>query len=115
MLFESAVATKGYFIVNYILHREPTSLRLRWNAGAPIVQFSWGIPTREMISAVAPPAPIRRMQVTSAESARIALDLGADYLVCQGTEAGGHVQATRGLYEALPIAFGGSAAEAPCR
>ena len=36
------------------------------------------------------------MQVSSAESAR------ADYLVCQGTEAGGHVQATRGLYEALP-------------
>jgi nitronate monooxygenase len=40
-------------------------------------------------------------QVTSAESARAALDLGADYLVCQGTEAGGHVQATRGLYETL--------------
>src|SRR5690349_8971687 len=31
-----------------------------------------------------------------------ALDLGADYLVCQGTEAGGHVQANRGLYETLP-------------
>lgn len=42
------------------------------------------------------------MQVTSKESAKAALDLGADYLVCQGTEAGGHVQATRGLYEALP-------------
>jgi len=42
------------------------------------------------------------MQVTSSESARAALDLGADYLVCQGTEAGGHVQATRGLYETLP-------------
>jgi nitronate monooxygenase len=35
--------------------------------------------------------------------ARAALDLGADYLVCQGTEAGGHVQATRGLYETLPL------------
>lgn len=42
------------------------------------------------------------MQITSAESARAALDLGADYLVCQGTEAGGHVQANRGLYETLP-------------
>jgi len=42
------------------------------------------------------------MQVTSSESARAGLDLGADYLVCQGTEAGGHVQANRGLYEALP-------------
>ena len=45
-------ATKGYFVVNYILHREPTSLQAALDAGAPIVQFSWGIPTREMISAV---------------------------------------------------------------
>jgi hypothetical protein len=45
------------------------------------------------------------MQITSAESARVALDLGADYLVCQGTEAGGHIQATRGLYEALPLCW----------
>jgi nitronate monooxygenase len=43
------------------------------------------------------------MQVTSADSSRAALDAGADYLVCQGTEAGGHVQATRGLYESLLI------------
>jgi nitronate monooxygenase len=43
------------------------------------------------------------MQVTSRESARMALDLGADYLVCQGTEAGGHVQAHRGLFETLPL------------
>jgi len=96
-------ATKGYFIVNYILHREPTSLQAALDAGAPIVQFSWGIPTREMISAVRAANAKLGMQVTSAESARAAQDLGADYLVCQGTEAGGHVQATRGLYEALPI------------
>jgi nitronate monooxygenase len=96
-------ATKRYFIVNYILHREPTSLQAALDAGAPIVQFSWGIPTREMISAVRAANAKLGMQVTSAESARAALDLGADYLVCQGTEAGGHVQATRGLYEALPI------------
>jgi nitronate monooxygenase len=41
------------------------------------------------------------VQVTSAGSARQALDVGADYLVCQGTEAGGHVQAHRPLFEAL--------------
>jgi NAD(P)H-dependent flavin oxidoreductase YrpB (nitropropane dioxygenase family) len=34
-------------------------------------------------------------------SARAALDLGADYLVCQGTEAGGHVQANSRLLETL--------------
>jgi nitronate monooxygenase len=96
-------ATKGYFVVNFILDFEPAALQTALDAGAPIVQFSWGIPTKLMISAVRAAKAKLGMQVTSAESARAALDLGADYLVCQGTEAGGHVQATRGLYEALPI------------
>jgi nitronate monooxygenase len=102
-------ATKGPFVVNFILAiapssgNEPTSLRAALDAGAPIVQFSWGKPTREAISATRASGAKLGIQVTSAESARAALDLGADYLVCQGTEAGGHVQATRGLYEALPI------------
>ena len=30
------------------------------------------------------------------------MDAGADYLICQGTEAGGHVQATKALYDVLP-------------
>jgi nitronate monooxygenase len=96
-------ATKGPFVVNFILDFEPTALQAALDAGAPIVQFSWGIPTKKMISAVRAAKAKLGMQVTSAESTRAALDLGADYLMCQGTEAGGHVQATRGLYETLPI------------
>lgn len=86
-----------------ILRNEPVGLYPALDEGAPVVQFSWGIPTKEMISAIRSAKAKLGMQVTSAESARAALDVGADYLVCQGTEAGGHVQATRGLYEALPI------------
>ena len=41
------------------------------------------------------------VQVTSRNSARMALDAGADYMVCQGTEAGGHVHASRPLTHAL--------------
>jgi nitronate monooxygenase len=96
-------ATKGPFLINYILRNEPASLRVALDTGAPIVQFSWGMPTKEMVSAIRAAKAKLGMQITSAESARAALDLGADYLVCQGTEAGGHVQANRGLYEALPI------------
>lgn len=106
-------ATKGSFFINFILALapsssrtsgyEPTLLQAALDAGAPVVQFSWGMPTREAISAIRAAHAKLGMQVTSKESARAALDLGADYLVCQGTEAGGHVQATRGLYEALPI------------
>jgi len=48
--------------------------------------------------------PIIVLSVREEEKSKIdALDAGADYLVCQGTEAGGHVQASRGLYEGLPI------------
>jgi hypothetical protein len=99
-------ATKGVFFINYILAfpfaNGAASLRTALDAGAPTVQFSWGPPPKEAISAIRAAGAKLAMQVTSAESARAALDLGADYLVCQGTEAGGHVQATRGLYEALP-------------
>lgn len=97
------LATKRFFAVNFILARETTWLEAALDAGAPIIQFSWGMPTREMVSAIRAARAKLGIQVTSAESARAALDLGADYLVCQGTEAGGHVQANRGLYEALPI------------
>jgi nitronate monooxygenase len=98
-------ATKAAFFINYILAgEEPSeSFRAALDAGAPIVQFSWGLPANATISAIRRAGAKLGIQVTSAEGARAALDAGADYLVCQGTEAGGHVQASRGLYEALPI------------
>jgi nitronate monooxygenase len=99
-------ATKGAFFINYILAfafaDAAASLQAALDAGAPTVQFSWGLPPKEAISAIRAAGAKLGMQVTSVESTRAALDLGADYLVCQGTEAGGHVQATRGLYETLP-------------
>ena len=99
-------ATKGAFFINYLLafpfEKSAASLSAALDAGAPTVQFSWGLPPKEAISTIRAAGAKLGMQVTSRESARAALDLGADYLVCQGTEAGGHVQATRGLFEALP-------------
>jgi nitronate monooxygenase len=109
--------TKENFFINYFLAmaNEPDgtervqfveSLKSALDAGAPIVQFSWGLPGKGALSAVRAAGVKMGIQVTSAEGARAALDAGADYLVCQGTEAGGHVQATRGLYEGLPIVLG---------
>ena len=94
--------TNKPFFVNYALVREPKSLAAALEAGAPIVQFSWGMPDRSLVAAVHQARAKMGVQVTGAESARAALDLGADYLVCQGTEAGGHVQANSRLYETLP-------------
>jgi nitronate monooxygenase len=94
-------ATNKPFYVNYVLAEEPKSLRAVLEAGAPIVQFSWGMPERELLAAVRQAGAKLGIQVTSPGSARTALDLGADYLVCQGTEAGGHVQANAPLLETL--------------
>jgi nitronate monooxygenase len=90
------------FFVNFVLANEPRSLPAALEAGAPIVQFSWGMPDRALVAAVRQAGAKMGIQVSSAESARAALDLGADYLVCQGTEAGGHVQANSRLHETLP-------------
>jgi nitronate monooxygenase len=100
-------ATKGSFAVNTILALESGD-GLAWlhailDAGAPAVQFSWGMPSRNAVAAIRAAGAKFGVQVAGPEGARAALDLGADYLVCQGTEAGGHVQATRGLYETLPL------------
>lgn len=101
MVAKIKTATSRPFAVNYVLHFEPASLPAALEAGAPIIQFSWGMPSKQLVSAVRTGGAKLGVQVTSAGSARQALDLGADYLVCQGTEAGGHVQAQRPLLEAL--------------
>ena len=79
-------ATKAAFFINYILafpfETSAASLRAALDAGAPVVQFSWGLPPKEAISAIRAAGAKLGMQVTGAESAKAALDLGADYLVC---------------------------------
>jgi nitronate monooxygenase len=94
--------TERTFAVNYILAFEPDSLPAVLDAGAPILHFSWGLPKKDMISAIRSAGAKFGVQVANAAGARLSLDLGADYLVCQGVEAGGHVQSSTALYELLP-------------
>jgi nitronate monooxygenase len=94
-------ATKGAFFVNYVLRSDPPSLPRVLDAGAPVIQFSWGMPSAEHVRRIRAATAKFGIQVTGAGSARTALDLGADYLVCQGMEAGGHVQGIRPLDETL--------------
>lgn len=95
-------ATNNPFVVNYILAAESKSLPAALEAGAPIIQFSWGVPDRETTSLVLKAGARFGVQVGSANGAKRAFDAGAEYVVCQGVEAGGHVQATMPLMEALP-------------
>jgi nitronate monooxygenase len=66
------------------------------------VQFSWGLPTAALIASVRGAGARPGIQVGNVDGARAALDAGADYLVCQGTEAGGHVQSSTRLSDLLP-------------
>lgn len=93
--------TSAPFFVNYALAFSPHSLVAVLETGVPIITFSWGDP--------APYLPLLRyfgtkvgVQVTNREGAIRMCDLGVDFLVCQGVEAGGHVQANRSLWETLP-------------
>ena len=99
---QTRAGTAKPFAVNYLLAFEPATLPIALDAGAPIIQFAWGIPSAEMADAIRTARAKMGVQVGSAAGARRALDLGADYLICQGTEAGGHVQATQKLEEVLP-------------
>ena len=89
---QSVEAVRGQtnrpFLVNYILAFDPQSLGAALEAGAPIVQFSWGQPTPVQLAAVRKSGAKLGIQIGNVEGARAALDAGADYLVCQGTEAG---------------------------
>lgn len=92
-------ATPNLFQVNFALAFEPVALEAALEAGAPVVTFSWGDPAPYIERARQAKIGI---QVTTREEVKKALGLKPDFLVCQGTEAGGHVQARRSLWEVLP-------------
>ena len=69
-------------------------------AGVPGITFSWGC-SSALIARVHGAGAIAGVQIGSAAGAERALDAGADFLICQGVEAGGHVQSTLGLMALL--------------
>jgi nitronate monooxygenase len=95
-------ATDRLFSCNYLLRGPTATLQVALDAGAPIIQFSWGIPSGEQVAAIRRAGAKLGLQVASAAGALRAIDLGADYIILQGTAAGGHVQAISPLDETLP-------------
>jgi nitronate monooxygenase len=99
---QTRAATKRLFAVNYILAaHDSSSLSAALEAGAPVVQFSWGFPSPEQLRLISQAGAKWSVQLSCGEAAARAADLGADFVICQGTEAGGHVQALRPLEETL--------------
>ena len=90
-------ATAGNYYANFVLHFDPVSLDKALEAGCPNVQFSWGIPDADIVRKVRAAGAGLGIQVSSLASAQAALEHEPDFLICQGLEAGGHVQATNPL------------------
>ena len=66
----------------------------------PWVSFSWGL-NAELIARARAGAAQVLVQVASASEARDAVGAGADALIVQGVEAGGHVQSSQALLQLL--------------
>ena len=90
-------ATDGNYYANFVLHFEPASLDKALEAGCPNFQFSWGIPGEDIVSRIRDAGAGLGIQVSSGPNAEQALEREPDFLICQGIEAGGHVQATTNL------------------
>ena len=98
---EACSRTTEPFLVNFALAFEPIALQSVLDAGAPIVSFSWGQPGR-LIDTVHKAGALVGVAVGSSQGASIAVQDGADFLIAQGLEAGGHVQSTTPLNVLLP-------------
>jgi nitronate monooxygenase len=92
--------TQNPFQANFALHFEPLALPAALEAGLPVVTFSWGLPSTEAALVRSFGAGLG-IQVVNREGALRALELQPDFLIVQGVEAGGHVQASRRLSELL--------------
>jgi NAD(P)H-dependent flavin oxidoreductase YrpB (nitropropane dioxygenase family) len=66
-----------------------------------IVEFSYGNPRTDLVKVVHGQGALAGWQVGSAAEARAAEDCGCDYVVAQGTEAGGHVRGREPLEQVL--------------
>jgi nitronate monooxygenase len=69
-------------------------------ANTRVVEFFYGEPDAALVDRVHAGGALAGWQVGSRQEAAQAVDAGCDYLVAQGTEAGGHVRGTIGL---LPL------------
>ena len=93
--------TKNPFFVNFVLSFEPHAFEAVVEAGVPAVTFSWGIKPDLMARAQRSGVTVG-VQVGTVTGAQEAISYGADFIICQGVEAGGHVQSTLPLAKLLP-------------
>jgi nitronate monooxygenase len=95
-------ATGAPFGINLVLEWDQTErLKACLDAGVRIVSFFWG-DASGYISRAHDAGAKTIVIVGSCEEARRAADAGADIIVCQGFEAGGHVRGVAGSIVLIP-------------
>ena len=93
-------STDRAFCVNFVLEFEQEErLEVAVEERVPIISFSFGL-RPDLVARARASGSLVLVQVGSGEAARAAADAGADGLIVQGVEAGGHVQSVIGL---LPL------------
>jgi len=96
-MLEMLEATGEAFGVNFLMpFLDPEALRLA--AGkARVVEFFFGDPDRSLVQIAHAGGALVSWQIGSPQEAFEARDAGCDFIVAQGTEAGGHVRAQTDL------------------
>jgi len=91
----------GYGFITWSLARNPATLELALAQQPATVMLSFGepVPFAERIHAAGVPLTA---QVQTLEQTRRALDAGADVIVAQGGEAGGHGMSVRSTFTLVP-------------
>lgn len=93
-------ATGVPFFFNFVLRFGSETPRWYIDADLPAVTLSWGIDTA-LISELKSAGTKVGIQVASIAGARAAIAAGADFIIAQGIEAGGHVQSSTELAKVL--------------
>jgi NAD(P)H-dependent flavin oxidoreductase YrpB (nitropropane dioxygenase family) len=94
-------ATDGPFCVNLVLaFDQHDRLDAAIDERVPFVSFSWGL-DEDMIARIHQSGAAALVQVGTVAEAVRAVAAGADVIIAQGTEAGGHVQSTTPLLRLL--------------
>ncbi|HZX72579.1 MAG TPA: nitronate monooxygenase [Rhodanobacter sp.] len=93
--------TRAPFFVNFVLAFAPVAFDAVIDAGAPVITLSWGH-APHLIQRAHRQGVTVGVQVGTAEDAARAIGDGADFVICQGAEAGGHVQSAFELATLLP-------------
>jgi nitronate monooxygenase len=98
--------TRGPFGVNFLIPFLQRDCVEAAASRATVVEFFFGIPDPSLVELVHKGGALACWQVGTREHAVAAAEAGCDLIIAQGTEAGGHVAATIGLFPLLDEILG---------